>query len=394
MARSILGEIQHQTKVAAREMAKQERQAERERKAEMKRLAKEEGEAHIAEMEAKVAQLNAELSEMYSEIDSLLAATLDVDDYVDLETLRVVVEHPPFDRADLELPTPPPAPIPDPQEPQLVLPPAPTGLSGLFGKKKHAKAVTNASAAHESAVVAWKAELGQVEPAREAAASKHTEMEAQRISALEGERNRYAEECAKREADATERNKAIDMLIANLSYGAVDAVQEYVSIVLSNSVYPDHFPIEHDFEFDAATAELKLRVAVPSPGAVSTINAYSYKKSSDEITSKPVSQKTCKDRYASAVNQAALRSLHEVFEADRRGIIKTISLEVGTQTIVPATGLDSFILFVAVGAERVSFLELDLSNVVPAATLKHLGAAVSKNPFGLVAADASGIRRS
>jgi restriction system protein len=167
-----------------------------------------------------------------------------------------------------------------------------------------------------------------------------------------------------------------------------------VSLVFSKSAYPVDFPVEHDFDFDAATAELRLRVLVPGPDKVSTTSAYKYAKSSDETTATSLSQKACKDRYAGAVHQVALRSIHEVFEADRRGLIKTISLEVGTETIDPATGREGYTLFVAAGAERDSFLELDLANVVPAATLSHLGAAVSKNPFNLVAADASGIRSS
>ena len=51
-------------------------------------------------------------------------------------------------------------------------------------------------------------------------------------------------------------------------------------------------------------------------------------------------------------------------------------------------------LFVATGAERDAFLELDLANVVPAATLGHLGASMSKNPFGLASVDGAGVRRS
>lgn len=191
-----------------------------------------------------------------------------------------------------------------------------------------------------------------------------------------------------------ERNKAIDTLIADLGYGAVHAVQEYVSIVLSNSVYPAHFTVEHDFEFDPATAELRLRVLVPSPDKVPTTSAYKYAKSGDEITATTLSLKACKDRYTAAVLHVALRSMHEVFEADRRGLIKTISLQVGTAAIDPATGREGYILFVAVGAARDSFLELNLSNVVPAATLNHLGAVVSKSPYDLVAVDPSGIRRS
>jgi restriction system protein len=90
----------------------------------------------------------------------------------------------------------------------------------------------------------------------------------------------------------------------------------------------------------------------------------------------------------------ALRSIHEVFEADRRGLIKTISLTVGTETIDPATGRHTYVPFVVVGAEREAFLTFDLSAVVPESTLSHLGAAVSKNPYALAPADTTGVRRS
>jgi len=69
-------------------------------------------------------------------------------------------------------------------------------------------------------------------------------------------------------------------------------------------------------------------------------------------------------------------------------------LTVGTETIDPATGRETFVPFVVAGAEREAFLQFDLSAVVPEATLVHLGAAVSKNPYSLAAADAKGVRRS
>ena len=419
MARGFIAEMQHQARVTAREQAKAQREAERRHKAavraaeqerkaaeraekqlaraqatEQKRLEKKAKEAHIAAMEADVERLNLGLELSYEEIDSLLAATLGVDDYVDLEALKVVAEHPPFDRPDLEVALPAPEAVSNLPEPMLAPPPVPRGLRAFFGKKRHAKAVKKAEAEHDLAVVAWHEELARIASVNESARKKHTEAEAQRIVDLERERARYDAECSKRETDAEKLNQDIDVLIANLGYGAVDAVQEYVSIVLSNSVYPKCFPIDHDFDFDPAAAELRLRVLVPGPDSLPDTRLYKYVKSSDEITKTTLSQKAQKDRYCRAVFEVALRSLHEVFEADRRGIIKTISLEVGTDTIDPATGRNDFFLFVATGAERQAFLELDLSNVVPTATLARLGASVSKNPFGLVAADASGIRRS
>jgi hypothetical protein len=48
---------------------------------------------------------------------------------------------------------------------------------------------------------------------------------------------------------------------------------------------------------------------------------------------------------------------------------------------------------VIVAADRETFSRLDLTNVVPRATLDHLGATVSKSPFDLTPADSShGVR--
>lgn len=418
--RGFFAELQHQAKLAAREQARAQREAERaynaalrraeqlrkaeERaakqlaratEAEHKRLAQLAREAHLAAMEAEVDRRNLELSEIYDEIDSLLLATLEVDDYVDLNTLRVVVTHPPFDRPDLETPTPPPSPFLDPPEPIFVMPDPPKGILGsLFGKKAHAQAVAEATEDHKNAMAAWQSQLTQQEMRRRAAAEQHARAEVQRLEALQAQRARYIAACEAREAEAAQRNAEIDEFIVNLGYGTVDAVQEYISIVLSNSVYPSHFPVGHDFSFDPTTAELRLRVTVPPPESVPDIKSYKYKKSSDEITKLNLSKKACKDRYTNAVHQVALRSLHEVFESDRRGLINTITLEVGTETSDPATGRETFLSFVAVGAERDSFLELNLSNVVPSATLAHLGAATSKNPYELVTVDPKGVRRS
>ena len=369
-------------------------QASRATAAEQKRLEKEAREAHIAAMEAEAAELNAVLAETHDDIDLLLDATLRVDDYVNLETLRTPAQHPPFDRADLEVPIPMPAPIPNPPEPQFAPAPPPSGLGGVFGKKKHAEEVVAAETAYAAEVARWRAEIDGLKKWREDTAAWHAKAEAKRVATLGEERSRYAAECAAREAEAAERHKELDELIANLGYGTVEAVQEYVSIVLSHSVYPEEFPVRHEFSFDPATAELQLRALLPSPDTLSNVKAYKYTKASDSITSSALSQKEVKDRYARAVHAVALRSIHEVFEADRRGLITTISLEVGTNTVDKATGKDIYVPFVAVGAQRDAFLEFDLAAVVPAATLGHLGAALSKDPYNLVAAGTSGIRRA
>jgi len=104
-------------------------------------------------------------------------------------------------------------------------------------------------------------------------------------------------------------------------------------------------------------------------------------------------KKDQKERYSNAVFQVALRSLHEIFEADRAGRIQTIALKVCAVGNDPATGVEKRSVLVAAAADRETFMSFDLANVVPQATLEHLGASVSKNPFELAEVDGSqGVR--
>src|SRR5205085_10228012 len=116
------------------------------------------------------------------------------------------------------------------------------------------------------------------------------------------------------------------------------AIEEYVGIVLSNSVYPDVFPVTHEYTFDINTRELELAVTIPEPTAVPAVKEYRYVKAKDEISGTSLPVRAQKDRYANAVWQVAVRTLHEVFEADRAGKIKSIALMVGVDRIAPATG--------------------------------------------------------
>lgn len=411
--RGFLAEIQHQNRLAEqrqrtamREQAASARRNEQARKAaeraalaakrasdaDRKRLEKDAATAHAAAQQAEVDELNAKLAAEYDRVDSLLEATLDVDDYVDLKDLRRTVDHPPFDRADLRNPIPVPPPLPDPEPPVFQPPEAPSGLFGR--KKKLAEAQKQAEAAFEHAQASWESEVQQLPEIRRQLAEQHAAQEQTRQEALRVEVERYKEECVQRENEIAEHNAAVDQFITNLSYGAVDAVQEYIGIVLANSVYPDGFTVEHEAEFDPDSAELSLRVLIPGPDTIPTVKSYRYVKASDEITHVALAQKDAKARYTGVIHQVALRTLHEVFEADRRGLVRGISLEVGTETINPATGRETYIPFAAVAASRDSFSELDLSAVVPAATLEHLGATVSKNALGLVPITGSGVRRS
>ncbi len=386
---------QRKAEQAVRAEQRARAQAERARAAEQRHTDQEAKRLHIESMEAEVSARNAALAATYGEIDSILAHTLEVDDYVDLETLRRVAEHPPFEPGQLATPNSRPDPIKPPLRPKFV---APTGKPKKFSlvpgaKKRYAALLAQAQADHDEAVRAWESEVASVPTRQEEKDRAYEAAENLRVQQLEAAKANHDTECEQREAEVAEANRALDELITNLAYGVEDAVQEYVSIVLGNSVYRDSFPVAHEFAFDSTQGELTLKATVPAPSSMPSIRQYKYIKARDEITETALSQKEQRERYANAVAQVAVRTLHEIFEADRTGRIQTISLTVATQTIDPGTGHMTDIPFVAVASDRATFESLELTNVVPAATLAHLKAAVSKNPFALVAIDLSkGVR--
>lgn len=411
--RGFFAEMQHQAKLAEQRQLAATRQqeaaakraeqakraatraqaaAQRASDADKKRMEREAAAAHVAAMQAQVDSMNVKLNEYYEELDTLLSATLQVDDFVNLEDLRATVTHPRFKHDELRQPTPRPSPIADPRPPAWREPAKPTGLFGR--KKKLANAQAEAEAEYAQKYSQWQAYVGSLPRLRAEQEAQFSAAENARITQLANAEAQYEKECADRELEVRQQNTALDELIAGLGYGTVSAVQEYVGIVLANSVYPEDFPVTHDSTFDPSSAELQLQVNIPDPDSLPTTKAFKYVKASDELAETQLSQKALKDRYLGIVCSIALRSLHEVFEADRRALIQSISLELGTNTTDPATGHDTFIPFVAVASSRGAFESIDLSGVVPSATLQHLGAVISKNPYGLVRADGSGIRRA
>lgn len=415
--RGFFAELQHQAAVAernrqralaaaVREQARLEREAERARvaaerarkqvsRSDAKAAAAAEKEAkrlHIAAQESNVESLNSTLELQLADIDKVLSATLDVDDYVDLEKLRKTVDHPQF-ASRHEKPIPPPAPIPVPPEPVFVVPDPPKGMSAMFRKKKHAEAVTKARSEFDAHYRRWQEAAAAVPMKQLGQLSEHKSAEEIRQNELAKDVTRYEDECRKRQEQIDSDNADLDALVRDLDAHKTHAVEEYLGIVFSNSVYPDDFPWPPLHRYDADTQELIVQLQFPSPEQIPTVRQYKYVKAKDEISATSQTQKEQRERFTNLVFNMTLRTLHEVWESDRSGRIKTISLTGHVAHIDRATGKEVETPLVAVAAERDIFVDLDLARVTPAETLKHLNAVVSKNPHVLAPIDVSeGVR--
>jgi len=338
------------------------READRAQKAYERGLHLEAKEKQRLYVESRSADANfqaEQLQDFIAQLETVLSQTLSVDDYVAFESLKEPVDVEPFDPRGLDVPEAPPAP--------LQLPPEPTGLASRVpgAKERHARAVADVTARYEQASADW------------------TEGEQRRKEALAAARRKYEETAAKKQAEAEPRNAEIEARRADFEAGKPDAIVWYFSEVLQTRAYPSGFPHQFRMAFVPESKQLVVEVELPNYDIVPEVASYKYVKAGDAIepTKRPVTQR--KALYASLIAQITLRTLHELFEADRMAKLETIVFNGYVETTDKATGHAVKPHLVTVRTSRDVFTAIDLSKVDPAVCLKGLNASVSRSPAEL-----------
>jgi restriction system protein len=108
-------------------------------------------------------------------------------------------------------------------------------------------------------------------------------------------------------------------------------------------------------------------------------------KSKDSIESKPRKATERKQLYQNIVASLALRTIHEVLEADAADALKLVTFTGIVDTTDPANGRPIRVPVISVRAPKADFFEILLDRVDKAACLKNLGAKVSARPDELQA---------
>ena len=307
---------------------------------------------------ADVAADNADLQARIGTLEGLLAATLEVDDHIDFARLRRTAVHAPFNPGPLA------APVPAPDWRRFE-PPAPTAMGKMFGKAKYNQ------------------QLAEAQSQLALARAQHAAAEQDRQRRLAAAYADYQQQCQRAEADVAAHNAEVDKFAAAFAAAEPAAVVDYFGMVLANSVYPDDFPHTYRLAYIPESRQLVVEYELPNLDVIPTVKEYRYVKTRDDVTSTARPAKEVRDRYVSVVTQATLRTVHELFEADRTPLVDTIVFNGMVDTVDPATGQAQRPCLVTLRTTRNEFTSLNLSKVDPAACLQHLNASVSKRPEAL-----------
>jgi restriction system protein len=359
-----------------------QREAERQRKAEMAaatRAARDAERAHHAYIRTQAAEakerqrlyvesrladvelLNEELQDDVANLQHLLADTLQVDDFLDFETLKEAAPRPVFMPGPLAHPEPPPSP-------DAFRPVEPNGLRARL------------PGARGKYLAKW--EDGRI--AYETAVTAHNQREAERRQRLTAAEADYRRTVSEIEARLAAQHAEVERFKSDFHAGKPAAVMQYFALVLEASRYPDGFPQAFRLAYVPESHQLVLEYELPGYNRVPAVAAYVYVRSGDKVTERARQVRERRQLYKSVVAQVTVRTLHELFEADRGGIIETIVFNGHVETVNAATGKSERPCLVTLRTTREAFLDRDFTRLDAEACLLDLSASLSKSPAELV----------
>lgn len=308
-----------------------------------------------------------EAEENINSLETILSYTLKVDDAIVWEAL--------FDKNpySIESPKKPsqiviPSP-PDPNFPKYQ--PIFTLFDRIFSKsRKEKERIYQDIFARD--VADWEAQKKQAETNRKVAENKWEEA----VKSWENDKEEYRKKQNQNNLKILERKKAY---IAKNA----DAIVDYCDMVLANSQYPECLSPDWSLDYQSDSGIMIVDYSLPSPDDLPKTKAVKYVASRDEFVESLISAAELNRLYDSVLYQIALRTIHELFEADTVNALTSIVFNGWVNFTEKATGRDSNACVLSVQAEKDEFMAINLERVEPKACFVQLKGVGSSKLHGL-----------
>lgn len=277
----------------------------------------------VADAKERARLATEEAQALIEEYRSILAATLDVDDRLDWDSLKDHSKYPPPPELDTFLRD---VPRPRPLLEKL----------RLVSRTKREAAEAEARRAYEEALA-------------------------------EHERG-VAAHAARQEA----QNAEVDAFRTSYEAGEPESVERYVSLVLASSAFPAGLERETAVAYQQADKSLIVDVELPTPEDLPTVVEHRYIASRRVVEEKHMKAKERDALYEDVVLQIMLRTIHEVFEGEYAGHVDLVVVNGMVNGVDPGTGKDFRACIASCQTTREQFTEYDLARVEPKACFRSL----------------------
>jgi len=359
---------------------------------------KREREAAIRSKEEKkelaIAKTN-EAQEAINQLETILLHTLKVDDAIDWNSLLDKKKYPE------KMPVKKEYPKQKPVKPNLALVPSEPNRSdakyhpniGFFDKlfaksrnRKEDEAERKFTSDHE----AWEKRKRQTQQENEKLEGDQEES----VKNWEIEKLKYEEKqeeaiknwkIKKRKYEEKQEESSKKILEKKSQYlnKEPDAISDYCEMVLANSEYPDYFPQEWDLDYQAEAKILIVDYSLPDIDSLPTVKTVKYVISRDEFTENNLSNAALNKLYDGLLYQIALRTIHELYEADVINSLDSVVFNGWVDSIDKASGQNTNFCIMSLQASKDEFLAINLEKVDPKACFKQLKGVGSSKLHGL-----------
>ncbi|MEE9431756.1 MAG: restriction endonuclease [Melioribacteraceae bacterium] len=202
------------------------------------------------------------------------------------------------------------------------------------------------------------------------------------------ENNKLVENWEKRKVkfykQQEEDNSRVDRLNEAYHNKSEEAIIEYCERVLRNSEYPSSFPQKFELEYNSTNKILIIEYELPSVECLPKIKEVKFIVNRKKIKETYLSQTYLSKMFDEIIYEITLRTIHELFEADKANVIDAISFNGWVNAVNKATGKVANNCIASIQVKKEEFLEIDLRNVEPKFCFKNLKGVSSSKLSSLI----------
>lgn len=311
----------------------------------------------LEESLSEAEERTGEAKKSIDELRDILAATLQVDDRIDwnkLKHLQSFSQPQPQARPYLPIPQEP-QPDQDHYRPQL-------GLIDKFWRSGAQKKEQAARALFDADHAKWQQTTAAIQSTNQNIYDTNVrELEdwQRRATAHEEARSKHNEAIERRRADYQALNP--------------EAILDYCELVLSESKYLECCPQNFELDYRTATKTLIVEYQLPAPTDLPRLAEVKFVRSKGEFVETELPKRQSEQLYEDVACQIAIRTLHELYEADVVRALDFVVFNGTVRAVNPGTGHVETRCIMSIRADRASFSSINLRNVLARACFDSLG---------------------
>ncbi|WP_035276490.1 restriction endonuclease [Desulforegula conservatrix] len=353
---------------------KKQREKEKLKKDEVRKKTTQDKEAKAAYKDARIAEAEERTSEAKAKllgIESILSHTLTINDAINWDQLKDRSEflNPKPIRQKLESPIFELLP-PEPMQDDPALKPKLGILKTIFTSGK--KLGQMKEDAYAQAFRSWLEEKDRVERLNEVKAEEFAIKDRQAQKKYDLASEKYATEKRQFYDARDQTNAAIEAQKDAYFRCESGAISDYCEMVLSNSEYPESFPKDWFLDYINDSRMLVVDYTLPAKNDLPTLKEVKYQQSKDEMKEVHISAKELDATYENVLYKIALRTVHELFEADIVNAVDAIVFNGFSKHIDQSTGKAVNPCIMSVQSKKEDFMAINLANIDPKACFKSL----------------------